>query len=175
MATIGYNSTVNVASEDRLTTSPHFILNAHGTLTPGVNQDLLKVGYWVPSNYNYAAGQIEIGVFRVSNGAKVASATVSGGAPGVNTAYEANVSGTLLAGVQYCIAWRVVADASVMRYDTGATTGDRNSALDGTTPLQSTFTVTGEGLTSIWAMYATTQDAAAGVSIPVIQNHRMRH
>lgn len=160
MATIGYNSTVDVATEPRDTTTPHFILDNHGTLTPSVNQDLLKVGYWVPGTPDNTAGQVEIGIYRVSTLEKIASAIVTGGNPGVNTAYEADITGTLLAGVQYCIAFRIVVAASVMRYDTGNSTGDRNTGLDGTTALQSTFTKTGEGLTSIWAMYATTQDVS---------------
>lgn len=165
MGTIGYNSTTNLGAEQRLTTSPHFIFNAYGTYTPSVTQTLTKAGYWVPGVPDFPAGQLEIGVFRVSDKAKIASAIVSGGNPSVNTAYEANLSGTLTAGVAYCVGWRVVADAAVMRYDTGATTGDRNSGLTGTTALQNPFVTTGEGLTSIWGIYAITADAATGATI----------
>lgn len=162
MATIGYNSTTNLSGEERTTSTPHFILSGYGTLTPTVNQTLTKAGFWVPATPAYPAGQIEIGVFRVSNGARVGTVIVSGGNPGASpAAYEANFSGglTLSAGVEYCVAFRVVADASLMRYDTGASTGDRNSTLNGTNALPATFTTTGEGLTSIWGVYVITADA----------------
>lgn len=165
MGTIGYDSTTNLAAEQRLTTSPHFIFNAYGTYTPSVTQTLTKAGFWVPGVPDFPAGQLEIGVYQVSNKAKIASVIVTGGNPSVNTAYEANLSGTLTAGVAYCVGWRVVANAAVMRYDTGSSTGDRNSGLTGATALQNPFVTTGEGLTSIWGIYAKTVDATTGATI----------
>lgn len=171
MATIGYNSLTSVTGETRDTSTPHFILDVNGTYTPTVNQVLVKAGVWVPASPPNPAGQIEIGVYRVDNEARIGTVTVTCGNPGVDTAYEANFAGTitLTAGVEYCYAWRVVADATVMRWDTGSSTGDRNSGVTGATPLQNPFGSTGEGLTSLWAMYVITADSGgspATISAP---------
>lgn len=169
MGTIGYDSSVEpgMSGSARTTSDPHFIMSVDGTYTPGSNEILTEVGF---HNATVDAATFEVGVYRIDTGTwdLVASANVVGT---ISTRCTAAVSGSLVGGGTYAVAWRCVEAGNVFLTTTGVTnSGTRNTGLTGTSALASTFTVTGGNLTSRWAVFATTT-AAPTSAVPVFQHH----
>ena len=157
MATIGRDNITGLGSNSRTNSDPHFIQSGINTYTPSGAETLTEVGFHCGTNY----GAIEVGVYRTDTLAKIASATVT--ATAANTRTAASVSGSLSAGVTYAVAWRTI-DANVDYQTTYAdSAGSRDSTRNGSTALQNTFNDTLEGLTSEWAVFATTTASSAPV------------
>lgn len=158
MPTIGFDSALSDAG-DRSSGDNHFAMTIAGTYTPSVAEEITEFGFHTHAGaVNF--GQIQIGVYRVSTLALIASATVtSATTPGRFTQPITPVA--ISAGVEYAIGWRTIsASVGVAQQGMGVDVGIRNTGLTGTNTLANPFVSAGSPIQTQFSLFATTQTAA---------------
>lgn len=159
MPTIGFDSAL-ADPGDRASTDNHFAMTILGTYTPSVAEEITEVGFHTHAGaVNF--GQIQVGVYRVSTLALIASATVTSTTTGRFATSITPVA--ISSGVEYAIGWRTIsATVGVAQLGVGVDVGIRNTGLTGADALANPFVSAGAAIQTEFSVFATTQTVAGG-------------
>lgn len=175
MAVIGNNNIGGSTANDTNALQHHLEDGASLSYVAAADQEVFKLWIYVGVSYSGDGSGVELAVYDITAGTANApivsgtSATI--GSLTLNSWNSISITPVgLVQGNTYAIGFRVISATSIKLHKDYVGGGVSRSSLTGTSSLAATWTDSATG-GAAYSMYAETQTAAAGTSIPVIMNH----